>query len=878
MRGIRNWSVRTRLLIAFVGVLIPYLALAGIGAVGLQAVWQRVRAIHDEVAMEFVGIANLQLAVTQLVMPANDYLITGDPAERELFEQRLARAYESLARAETIVFHDQEERRLFEAVKGQVPQIEALSREILAIPDPRVNRAAPAKMKALDRVSDEAAATLGGIRDIALREIEENIERSSAVIRWVAAVGVAAVLLSVAGGVGLALIFSTWLSRPILAIAQTSRQMAEGDLSQRVEARAGGELGETARAFNEMAERLEHAAIERARLLEEVKKEAQFLAALAEISRALTSTLEPAALFSLVCEKMMTLFQVDGCYLWILDEAGRELVSAAAFGHKANAFDSLRVSLDREDSVSARAARTRKPQVVQDVVTSELAGAPLASLFESRSLLALPLMTRESLVGVIILNDIRRTGRFNNMLIQRAEIFGDQAAIAIENARLYSDLEKSKQKIAELHNLGMILQEPLSLKDRLDLILTGAETVLGFDRINILLPDSDKKMLRAIASRGTREPLERLQVPLGPEGGGIAKAFLECKDIVWEGTGPVPDGWRLAHPYSEIEAFRSRAFVNVPLIVRGTVIGVLGADNKFSQKPILAETIHLLKDFAAHAAITIDNARLYDEVSAHAEEMERKVEERTRALKETQVQLIQSGKLAAVGTLAAGVAHELNQPLMVIRGYAQELLADKRLADQEVREDLRRIEAQTTRMVAIITHLRDFSRQSKGRREPTDLNHVVTQAFTFLAQQLKVWNIEVIQELDPALPTVWADPLQIEQILLNLVTNARDAMEATGSGTITIHTGRTQDGRVALTITDTGPGIPPDLQGRIFDPFFTTKEVGKGTGLGLSICHGILEEHGGELRVQSPVADGRGARFTIMLPLSLRDSAGRVRA
>jgi signal transduction histidine kinase len=623
-----------------------------------------------------------------------------------------------------------------------------------------------------------------------------------------------------------------------------------------------------------MAERLEHSAIERGRLYEEVKSEAQFQTTVAEIARALTSTLESAVLFSLVCEKMMTLFQVDGCYLWILDEAGRELVSAAAFGHKTNAFDGLRVSLDREDSVSARAARTRKPQVVQDVATSELAGAPLASLFEARSLLALPLMTRESLVGVIVLNDIRRTGRFNNMLIQRAEIFGDQAAIAIENARLYAAFGDSKRRLEELYNLGLAMQEHQTLQAGLDLILKGARTILGFDRMNILLADPAQTRLSAVASLGVEEPLEQIYVPLGQEGGGIAKAFLERRDIVWEGAGQVPEAWRLAHPYSGIKAFRSRSFVIVPLIVRGVAIGVLGADNKLSQKAIPTESIRLLKTFASQAAVTIDNARLYDEVTGYAKELGQKVEERTKALKETQVQLIQSGKLAAVGTLAAGVAHELNQPLMVIRGYAQELLGDERIADEEIREDLGRIEAQTTRMSAIITHLRDFSRQSKGTRQVTDLNQVVTHALTFLGQQLKTRNIEVVQELNAALPKVWADPLQIEQVLLNLVTNARDAMEKVGKGAIVIRTEQARDTWVALSVTDTGPGIPSDLQGRIFDPFFTTKEVGKGTGLGLSICHGIAEEHGGELRVESPVAEDGGARFTLMLPRSLRDASG----
>lgn len=181
-------------------------------------------------------------------------------------------------------------------------------------------------------------------------------------------------------------------------------------------------------------------------------------------------------------------------------------------------------------------------------------------------------------------------------------------------------------------------------------------------------------------------------------------------------------------------------------------------------------------------------------------------------------------------------------------------------------------------MAVIINDLRDFSRWSKGRRQVTDLNQVVRDVLTLLGQQLKDGNIASTQELDPALPTVWADPLQIEQVLLNLVTNARDAMKEVGTGTVTVRTELAQGSRVWFSVTDTGPGIPGDIQTRIFEPFFTTKEVGKGIGLGLSICHGIVEEHGGELTVDSPVADGRGARFTIVLPRSLRDDSKGDRA
>ncbi|MBI2902135.1 MAG: GAF domain-containing protein [Candidatus Methylomirabilis oxyfera] len=619
-------------------------------------------------------------------------------------------------------------------------------------------------------------------------------------------------------------------------------------------------------------------AIQNAGLYEEVRSDAQFQAALAEFVRVCASNIEPTSLLSLVCEQMASRLEVDGCYLWTLDEAAHDLVGAAAFGHKADEFVGLRASLDQQDSVSAKAARTRKPQVVQDVAASELAGAPLASRFDSKSLLALPLMAKETVMGVIILNDIRRTGRFDRVRIQRSEIFAHQAATALENARLYSALGDSKRRLEQLYSLSLTMQEHRTLQTGLDLILKGARTVLGFERMNILLANPEGTRLTGVASLGVEEPLDRIHVPLGPEGGGIAKAFLERRDIVWEGQGPVPNELRLAHPYSEIKAFRSRSFAIVPLIVRGVAIGVLGADNKFSQKPIPSETIYLLKTFAAQAAITIDNVRLDEQVTEYAKDLEEKVENRTRTLKEVQMQLIQSGKLAAVGTLAAGVAHELNQPLMVIRGYAQELLGDERIADEEIREDLRRIAAQTTRMSAIISHLRDFSRQSKGKRQVIDLNQVVTQALTFLEQQLKTRNVEVVRQLHPGLPWVWADPLQIEQVLLNLVTNARDAMEKAGRGTIIVRTETIQDAGVALSVTDTGPGIPPDLRARIFDPFFTTKEVGKGTGLGLSICHGIAEEHGGELRVESPVADERGARFTLVLPRSLRDSSESDRA
>ena len=272
MMRVRSWGVRTRLILAFAGVLVPYLALAGIGAAGFRLLWQRVDAMREEVVADLRVAANLQVALLNLLMPANDYLSTGDPAERDRFEQRLARVHEILARLEGVhAQHGAEERQLFAAVRRELLQIEALSRQILAVPDPRGDQVAAATMRALDQLGERAAADLDRVRQISEREMMEEIEGGLALIRRLIAVGFVAVLLSVAGGMALALIFAGWVGRPILAIAESSRRMAAGDLAQRVEVRAGGELGEAARAFNEMAARLAASTKESARLYAEAE-------------------------------------------------------------------------------------------------------------------------------------------------------------------------------------------------------------------------------------------------------------------------------------------------------------------------------------------------------------------------------------------------------------------------------------------------------------------------------------------------------------------------------------------------------------------------------------------------------------------------------
>ena len=300
-----------------------------------------------------------------------------------------------------------------------------------------------------------------------------------------------------------------------------------------------------------------------------------------------------------------------------------------------------------------------------------------------------------------------------------------------------------------------------------------------------------------------------------------------------------------------------------PLLYRGHLLGAITANRIAAQREFTEKDQDILRLLAAQAAIAIENARLYRQVQDHAGSLERRMEERTHALKEAQAELVQSLKLAAVGTLAAGVAHELNQPLTIIRGYTQWLMGGEGFA-AEAKAAIEQMQAQAMRMAKIINHLRDFSRQTKGTYETTALNEVVEATFLMLRQQLRVRNIDVVEALEPNLPAIRGDRFQLEQVFINLITNARDAMQPQGGGTLTVTT-RTVADWVEVGLEDTGPGVPAEIRDRIFDPFFTTKEVGQGTGLGLSISYGIIREHGGEIRVGNRPEGG--AEFVVRLPI-----------
>ena len=232
-----------------------------------------------------------------------------------------------------------------------------------------------------------------------------------------------------------------------------------------------------------------------------------------------------------------------------------------------------------------------------------------------------------------------------------------------------------------------------------------------------------------------------------------------------------------------------------------------------------------------------------------------------------QLEVIQNEKMAAIGILAGGVAHEINNPLGGILAFTQLLLKDSRdQNNEELTADLKEIENAAKRCKKIVSDLLDFSRMSKDKEyAPVDVNKLIETVIPFIRSEIKSLNVDLEMDVHEGIPKVLGISNRLQQVFLNLMTNACHAMPK--GGNLKLTTNVTRDGqRVMVRVVDTGEGIPGDIQDRIFDPFFTTKMPGKGTGLGLSISYRIIREHGGTIEVESD--EGRGATFTIMLPVA----------
>ncbi len=264
-----------------------------------------------------------------------------------------------------------------------------------------------------------------------------------------------------------------------------------------------------------------------------------------------------------------------------------------------------------------------------------------------------------------------------------------------------------------------------------------------------------------------------------------------------------------------------------------------------------------------NASLVLVNGEEFGTVGFFQDQRDRiKMEEE---LSQAQAQLLQAEKMASLGRLAAGIAHQINNPLSGIVLFSNLLLENPEVAaNNEWSSDLQRIADDAERCRSIVKELLEFARQTQQRLQPVELNQALANKVFLLERQVLFQNIEIIKDFSPEIPQIHVDPQQLDHVFMNLIINAAQAMNS--RGTLTLRTRYlAQDEMVEIGVSDTGQGIPEEIRSRIFEPFFTTKEVGQGTGLGLSMVYGIVERHGGSIHVESEIC--QGSTFTVRLPI-----------
>jgi two-component system NtrC family sensor kinase len=385
-----------------------------------------------------------------------------------------------------------------------------------------------------------------------------------------------------------------------------------------------------------------------------------------------------------------------------------------------------------------------------------------------------------------------------------------------------------------LHTVAEAVSRTLDVEEILKTALNALTHVTGHEIASLHLIGADGVTLELRADRGLspamREVNRRLRVGEGIIGGVAASGITTVvRDVVG-----APDLLPAAH--ETVRRDRIRGFVCVPIHARGRTLGTLALGRQ-TEDPFNEPEVALLEATAQQIAIALDNARLSSEL-VHAE------------------------KLSAVGELASGVAHEINNPLTTILGLAQ-LLLNRPDVPAAVRERISLVADEASRAAGIVQNLLMFARHYPPERRPCSLIDAVHRVLALKSYQLEHDKIRVTTEFADC-PTVWADENQMQQVLLNLVQNAHQAMvRQPGDRLLTVRL-RPRDGRVAIEVLDTGPGIPTHLLSRVFDPFFTTKPPGEGSGLGLSVSYGIVGQHGGRLYAENRPEGG--AMFVVELP------------
>lgn len=406
-------------------------------------------------------------------------------------------------------------------------------------------------------------------------------------------------------------------------------------------------------------------------------------------------------------------------------------------------------------------------------------------------------------------------------------------------------LRQRNRELATLNKIGRAVTSSLDLDEVLVATMQGIREILHVEAGSLVLVDEETDELVFYKT-------------LSPEQGWITgRTFRQGEGIVGYviATGQpylVNDVANDPHFFPRVDGgadFTVRAVLCVPLIVRNRVIGAIEVINK--TEGFFTETdLDLLQTMAASVAVAVENARLYAELADFASELER-----------SQAQLIQAEKMAAIGRLAASLAHEVNNPLQAIHNSLH-LCTNPALPEERRQEYLVMAQKEVRRLIEIVRRMLDFYRPSAGERVPVEVNEIVKDALAIAGKRLQQGNVRLHTRLATDLPPIPGVPDQLTQVFLNIIINAVEAMP--DGGDLHVGTLLDEDGEwVLVAFRDTGPGLTAEQVSHIFEPFYTTKP--NGTGLGLAISYGIVEQHGGTIEVSSQ--PDQGTTFIVRLPV-----------
>ena len=562
--------------------------------------------------------------------------------------------------------------------------------------------------------------------------------------------------------------------------------------------------------------------------------ESKEINALLEISKAIASGLYLEDVLRLIVTVTANLMDSKICSLWILDEKDQKLKLKATQSISEEYLKERSLAIG--EGVVGHVALRNQPIAILNVLKDPLyKEKDLAKKEGLVSMLSVPMCIKERVTGVINCYT-SYPHSFSKNEEEMLSTVANQAAICIENSGLMGTLD---------------------IDEILRLVLEGVTKNIGFDRARLYLVNQRRNVLECKMAVGIdEERLKGITLPLDPKESIVARSIFEKQPFV------IPDASKdpRVNPILK-EKFNLHSLVVIPLLVKERALGAIAADFVEPSKNITKEALESVMVYAQQAGLAIHNAFMYQELKAFSLQMEEKIQKTTAVLRKTEAQLVRSDKLAALGQLAAGVAHEIRNPLTSINILIHSL-TENYPAGSSNREDFKVIAEEINRINEIVDQFLRFAKPAPPLLAKAEVLSIFEETLQLLRPQIEKQQILVRKDFQP-LPSILMDREQMKQAILNLLLNAVQAMPKGGRLALK---GRVPEGNrwVQLSIQDSGVGIPGEDIDKLFNPFFSTREGG--VGLGLSITHRIIDQHDGKIEVES--APGKGTLFTVWLPVS----------